>query len=219
MMSSGIVIDGINTTTFGLKLKSQDIGIPFVKKIYIPIPAGNGSIDLTDSLTGEANYSDREGNFSFDFVASTSERPELIEAFGSYVHGKKRIILLPDDPNFYYIGRLEIAGFTTQSGPYAQLDLKTTCEPYKYKLNPTTVSGIIDVSGTLELECNNSRKRVIPTITTDGAIGVTFGLNTYSLGVGTHTVTNIVFVEGANILSITGAEGVTVSVEYQEGAI
>lgn len=218
-MASGIFIDGINTTTFGIKLKSQDIGLPAVKKVYVPIPGGDGSIDLTESLTNEINYSDRDGLFSFDVMVTPSERATLMESFGSYVHGRKRKIILPDDPNYYYYGRLEIAGFATQSGPYAQLDLKTICEPYKYKLNPTTVSDIIGVTGTMDLSCVNTRKRVIPTITTDGAIDITFDGNTYSVGSGEHTITNIVFVEGTNTLTIDGLEGTNVSVVYQEGAI
>lgn len=218
-MGRGIIIDDKHTyDDWDLVLRSQDIGIPEVKTIYVDIPAGNGSIDLTEALTGEAAFEDRSGKFIFDVLCQPNERPALIAEIGAYVHGKRRKIVLPDDPNNYYLGRLEIDGFDL-AGMVAALSIKTKCDPYKYKNNKTTVSGTITTGGTMNLTCNNSRKKVFPTITVSAAVQVVFGTDTFSLGAGAHTVTGIILEEGANLLTINGANGTTVSIEYQEGAI
>lgn len=218
-MSRGITIDTKHTyNDWDLILKSQEIGIPKAKTNYVDIPGGNGTIDLTEALTGEVLYEGRDGSFVFDLLCSPAERAAVIASFGSFIHGRKRTITLPDDPDYYYVGRMEIKEYKT-AGMLGEIEIKTFCEPYKYKKDKTVVQGPIGVGGSLALNCANTRKKAIPEITVSAAVSITFDGSTYALEAGTHTITNIILVEGSNNMSITGTNGTTVKFEYQEGAL
>lgn len=216
-MANGVKFGAYHSSTdLSLVLNSKEIGAPEVKENRIPIPAADGSIDLTEALTGSVMYADRDLVFKFtkiggDFIAVFSD-------IQNKVHGKKMNIVLDTDPNFYYTGRVFVNAWTSNATT-GEVEIRCTCDPYKLKTDPTTVSGTIGGGGSLSLTCANLRKRAIPSITVSASVNVTFGEATYALTAGTHTITNIIFTEGNNALTITGAAGTTVSVEYQEGAI
>jgi len=201
---------------WGLILNQFLMSEPNPKEVYIDVPGGDSSIDLTEYLTGDIAYEDREFSATFGIVYP-GETMDEITAIRSYIHGKKMRIELPDDPAYYYTGRCKVS--TSKSYPFVYLEVTARCEPWKYKKLLTTYNVTIDIAGSKSIVCKNSRKRVIPTITTDGEITITFDGNNYTLGAGTHRITNIVFVEGGNNITFTGNDGTKLSVEYREGAI
>lgn len=218
-MSRGLIIENIHTyNDWGLILTAQEMEPPRVKTKYIDIPLGDGAIDLTEALIGDVSYEDRKGTFEFDLLVPPENRAALVSAMGSYIHGKKRKLTLPDDPDHYYYGRMAMNSFKAQ-GMVAKLEIEIICDPYKYKNEPTVYSGSIGAGGSENLVCDNSRKRVIPTITVNAGVTLGFAGNTYSVSAGTWQLTNIIFEEGQNALTITGAAGTTYTIEYQEGAI
>lgn len=218
-MGRGIIIDNLNTyDDWGLILTAIELNPPDVKTKYVELPIGNGSIDLTDALLGEASFEDRRGFFSFDVLVPVENRAGLISTMGSYIQGKKRKVILPDDLDHYYYGRLAITRFRTQ-GLIGKLEIEIVCDPYKYKLWPTVYSGTIGSGGSKNLVCANSRQRAIPQITVSNNVTITFKGNTYSVSAGTWMLTNIIFEEGQNHITLNGASATTYAIEYQEGAI
>ncbi|MBR0575678.1 hypothetical protein KCG48_04900 [Proteiniclasticum sp. BAD-10] len=218
-MRRGIIFDNLHTADdWDLILTAQEMEPPKVKTKYIDLPIGDGSIDLTEAIYGDVSLEDREGTFEFDMLCPPAERADLLSAIGSYIHGKKRKIILPDDDQHYYYGRMAISSFKA-NGIIGKLEIEAVCDPYKYKLDPTIYSGSIGAGGSITLSCSNSRKRVIPKITVSGAVSIAFEGNTYNLSTGTWQTTSIIFKEGQNPITITGAAGTTYSIEYQEGAI
>jgi phage-related protein len=201
---------------WGLILNQFLMSEPNPKEMYIDVPGGDSSIDLTEYLTGDIAYEDREFSATFG-ITHPGETMDEITAVRSYIHGKKMRIELPDDPAYYYTGRCKVS--TSKSYPFVYLEVTARCEPWKYKKLPTIYNITIDSAGTKSIVCKNSRKRVIPTITADGEITVDFGGNSYTLNAGTHRITNIVFVEGDNKITFSGNDGTKLSVEYSEGAI
>jgi len=218
-MGRGLIIDNIHTyNDWGLILTAQEMEPPKVKTKYIEKPLGDGSIDLTEAIIGDVAYEDRKGTFEFDLLVPPENRAGLVSAMGSYIHGRKRKLILPDDLDHYYYGRMALSSFVAQ-GLIGKLEIEIVCDPYKYKLDPTVKSGSIGTGGSVTVICTNSRKRVIPEITVSAAVTIVFNGNSYSVSPGTWKLTNIIFVEGQNELTITGAAGTTYSIEYQEGAI
>lgn len=118
---------------FGLLMKSRpDISPPEPKLKLIPVPGSDHVIDLTESLTGRIHYEPREISFEFIMMAERSRWPSLYSEIMTYLHGKRIRIIMDDDPNFYYIGRVTVGNLDPEKKT-AVLKMKAEVEPYKYE--------------------------------------------------------------------------------------
>ena len=81
---------------------------PPVKTHYVDIPGANGILDLTDSLTGSPVYGNREGSFEFIVVNGYGDWAERYREILEYLHGKKHLAILEDEPSYYYEGRFTV---------------------------------------------------------------------------------------------------------------
>ena len=196
-----------------LILSSKTIGSPEPKIETVEIPGADGVLDISEYF-GEIKYNNRTLTFVFSTIVEPSDFLTLFSTVQNALHGKKVRIILDDDPNFYYMGRLTVSEWTADKN-IGTITVSCDCEPYKYKLSETTVTKSVSTSATITL--TNSRKRVTPTITTTAAITVTFNGNSYSLSAGTFTVPEIVLEAGSNTLTVSG--NATVTIKYQEGEL
>ena len=213
-----VEFDGIlSYDDWGVYLTSLFVGDAEPKENYVDIPFGDGSLDLTEAVTGEVSYSNREFEAIFTIKPPRSEWPDLVRMMQAYLNGIKRKIRIADEPDYYLIGRCK-TGFK-KDGVLGRLTVSATCEPWKLKNAPTVKSVTIPASGTVTAYLPNSRKRVIPTITTSAEISIIFDGKTTVVTTGTHKFTNIVLVEGENQMTITGTTGTTINFEYREGAL
>lgn len=136
-MGTGVTFaDKIHTEKdWGLKLISVYIPMPQPKTQLVDIPGGDGSIDLTEVNTGRPAYKDRSGlELTFDLMdGSYKVWFTKYSQFAESVHGRKVKMILDDEPDHYYMVRLEIDGEKTNP-VYGQITLKGTAEPFKYDL-------------------------------------------------------------------------------------
>ncbi|HFI0593023.1 TPA: hypothetical protein ACGO2M_000840 [Streptococcus suis] len=213
-----VEFDGIlSYDDWGVYLTSFFVGDAEPKENYIDIPFGDGSLDLTEAVTGEVSYSNRKFEAIFTIKPPQSEWPDLVRMMRAYLNGRKRKIRIADEPDYYLIGRCKTS--FEIDGVLGRLTVSATCEPWKLKNAPTVQNVAIGASGSATIYLSNSRKRVIPTITTSGEISIVFDGKTTVVTTGTHKFTSIVLVEGENQMTIAGTTGTTVSFEYQEGAL
>lgn len=103
------------------------------KTRYIDIPGGNGSIDLTDALTGRVSFSNREGSFEFYVL---NDYPgynwaDIYHAVSNYLHGQEMKMTLEDDPDYYYLGRFSINTWKTQKD-WSTITVDYNLDPEKY---------------------------------------------------------------------------------------
>ena len=212
-----VFFDGMASfSDWGLYLTSLTIDAPKPKEIYVEIPNGDGALDLTEALTGEVHYESRPFEAVFAIKPETYSA-DLVRWLIGYLNGKQRTIRTKEEPGYYLIGRCAIT--LKNDGVLAVLTIKATCQPWKFKNDLTAINATIGASGTTTLNLTNERKRVIPTITASAAVTIAFNGQTISVNAGTQRLTNIALQYGNNVLTITGAEGTTVSFEYQEGAL
>ena len=208
-----------NAATFnewGVYLSSIDLGDPKPKEIYVEIPNGDGALDLTEALTGDVHYESRPIEMVFTIKPETYS-VQLARRIRSFLNGQRRIIRWDDEPGYHLIGRC--ATTLQKDGVLWLLTVRATCQPWLYVNEPTTRNVTMGAAGTITLNLQNERKRVIPTIVTSAAVTVVFDGTSTSLNAGTHRVTNIALSYGNNALTITGAAGTTVLFEFQEGAL
>lgn len=136
MMEAGVTFaDNIHTARdWGLKLISIYIPMPEPKAQQVDIPGGDGSIDLTE-MNGRPAYYDREGiELVFDLMDESYKKWFLkYSEFAREVHGKKVKMVLDDEPNHYYMVRLNLDSKKTNP-VFSEVVLSGTAEPFKYDL-------------------------------------------------------------------------------------
>ena len=191
----------------------KTIGSPTVKESTVEVEGGDGVLDYTEYF-GDVKYSNRQLRFEFESLVPQSQFPELYSAVLDALHGKKVQIVLDEDSDFYYVGRLSVSDFTNNRG-IGSIKVDCDCDPYKYKKNATTVSKA--VSGSLEITLPNLRKRVVPTITSSATMIFAFGNRTIQHNAGTFIIPTLELVKGNNTVTVTGTGNV--SFTYQEGRL
>lgn len=198
---------------FFLILNSKELEAPKPKLETVDVPGADSFLDLTEAF-GEVKYNNRKLTFGFSTIVPQSEFMDLFSRIQNVIHGQKKNIILDDDPDFYYVGRISVDKWKADKN-IGKITVECECEPYKYKVQKTVIVNSVTTAQTFIFK--NLRKRVIPTITVTDSVQITFGGTTYALSAGTYTSSDIIFVEGDNTLTVTGST--TITVEYQEGGL
>lgn len=202
---------------WNLLLKPREIPKPEPKTSYVDVPGGDGALDLSEVVAGEVKYSDYVIPFEFHVLDEELDWDSKVSLITNFIHGKKMIITLDSDPDYYYEGRCSIDKFTS-SKRLGSIAINCLVKPYKLKKIKTSVSADLGNSTTeKKLSITNDRMRVVPKITCTNDVIVTFEDNTYSLNAGTHTVLDINFKEGLNEMKVQGT-GLFI-IEFQEGSL
>lgn len=135
-MSTGVTFDDrIHTERdWGLKLISIYIPMPDPKTQTVDIPGGDGTIDLTE-INGRPVYEDRDGlELVFDLMDKDYSTWFMkYSQFAAEMHGRKVKMVLDDEPEHYYMVRLNIDGKKTNP-VYSEVTLSGSAEPFKYDL-------------------------------------------------------------------------------------
>ena len=210
----GITFDGIHSYDhFALILTSKNIGQPTVKTEYVEVLGADGQLDLTEAF-GDIKYNNRKLTFVFSISEFNQDWTTAYSRVLNALHGKKMKIVLDDEPEYYYLGRVNVSDYAS-SKRIGTITIEVDAEPYKYKQTLTIVTRTI--SGTLTVDFYNSRKNVVPKFVTNAQVQVVYNNgNTYTIsGSGTHIIPNIIFKQGMNTLTFNGTA--TVAVQYQEG--
>ena len=188
------------------------------KTTFVEIPASDGSLDISEVLSGEPRYQNRALSFGLVFTQPESEWEALRQAVENYCSGQRMKITLPHDTRHYLLGRIRPGAFERQAGA-AVLRFEVMCDPWRYKINPTIMPVVVPAEGTIAGVLRNERRRVIPEITTDGSVDVTINGLTQSISAGTFKFTDFILEPGNNPVMVEGAEGTTVTFTYQEGSL
>lgn len=201
---------------FQLILATKTIGTPSPKTAVIDIPGGDGVLDLTEFF-GETKYSNRNLSFEFSSMTTPSNFMTLFSAVQNALHGKRMVIMLDDDPGWYYIGRVSVSEWKTDKN-IGKLVVDCDCEPYKYQISPTVINR--SVSGTSTINLPNSRKRLVPEVkvTSGSGLTVTFGSGSaWTLASGSYLLPELELTEGDNLVTVTGTG--TITFTYTQGKL
>ena len=192
-------------------LSGKDMGAPAVKSKKLDIEGADSALDLTDFF-GDPKYEDVTHKFQFSTIVPYSEFMALYSTIKNAIHGKKMRIILDDDPLFYWMGRCYVSGFTNEKS-IGKIDVECDCEPYKYKLEKTTLTRAVNGMDIIVL--TNGRKRAVPIITTTGAMTIEYGGGSWTNSAGTYTIPELELTQGDNLVTVTGTG--TITFTWQEG--
>ena len=197
-----------------LILKSKEIQSPKPKTDTLDIPGADGEEDLTEYF-GSVKYKNRKLTFNFSTIVPMKDFLELFSTVQNAVHGKKMRIILDDDPEFYYVGRLTCDKWKANKR-IGTIKIEGNCEPYKYKLYKTVINEVIG-EVPVEIVCKNLKRNVVPTFTVNAAMQITFKGANYAVSPGTFQIPEVEFVAGVNLLTVSGAGNI--KIEYQEASL
>lgn len=216
MIETGIQFGNIHSYyDLNLVLSSVDIPPAQPKTNYINIPGGNGSIDLTEAL-GEVKYSDKALTFVFtmfpnDPLTFEEKKTQIANA----LNGKRfEKITVEKDLGYYYTGRCVVDSFL-EDKMLRQFTVVATVNPYKLKQHETIVT--VPLTSTAKtIVLTNGRKSVVPIITCSAyGAKIVIGNATYTLGLGTQTISTLVLKEGTTKMNVSGSG--TMEFKYREG--
>ena len=199
----------INTyTDWGLMLEHPaSIPLPVAQTVITNIPGGT-PLDLTEVLTGVANFNTRTLNLPFSILSSYDDIGSLTSRIANYLHGQKKRVVFDNDPSFFYYGRFSVDTKLSDAST-ADIVIVGVVDPYKYEIHPQSVALTVTTSKTIKLQ--NTRMPVVPTITSDAIMTVTFGGVVYALAVGENIIPEVCLMEGENTLLFTGTGSVTLT--------
>jgi phage-related protein len=186
---------------FSLILSEKTIGSPSPKTEVIDIPGGDGVLDLTEFF-GEVKYNNRPLEFVFSTKVPQSEFLALFSRVQNALHGQKMRIVLDDDPEWFYVGRITVSEWKANKA-IGKLTIDCDCEPYKTKINETVVFAEVTEETTVILP--NSKKRVVPTIDITGTVNLTYGVNFYALSEGRYDLPAVILENGNNSILLSGS--------------
>lgn len=200
---------------WGLILSSKEIQSPEpkVRKIEIEGSDGDG-IDYTEFF-GDVKYNNRQLSFTFTKMDIVPDGfLALYSLVQNTIHGKKMQVILDDDPLNYYYGRVTINEWKSDRKK-GIIVIEVDAEPYKYNLYESEVMQM--VSGTDTIVLPNSRKRVVPTITTNAEFTISFGNYKGVFSAGTFRIPELELIEGDNLVTVTGTG--TITFTYRMGGL
>lgn len=191
---------------FNLILSQKTIGTPSPKTETIDIPGGDGVLDLTDFF-GEVKYNNRNLSFEFSTIVPQAQFMDLFSKVQDALHGQKMQIVLDDDSEWYYTGRISVSEWKAEKS-IGKLTIDCDCEPYKTKLADTVVTA--EVNGEeIAVVLSNGKKTVVPTIDITGEVNLTYGTNFYSLSAGRYDLPAVRLAKGENTVLLSGTGAAT----------
>lgn len=222
-MNNNVIITRISDNTvkntytdWGLLLAPYSLEAPDVQTNYVTIIGRDGNLDLTESL-GQLNYKNRNISLTFTHTGSVNDIATSYSTVSNFLHGQRVKITLPNDTDYYFIGRCTI-GNLDRAKRTGNIVIKANCEPWRYKSSLTVVE---DTIGDLpyEIIIPNLRMPTTPTITTTAVVVMGFEGTDYSWDSGTHTNAAIVLKEGNNTFTFKTVSSGDVTFSYLEGTL
>lgn len=177
-------MNGINTWNDWHLIPSSRplINPPSFKSNYIDIPGANGSIDasttiltypkynsngtIATSTISESypTYNNRTGSIEFYVMNDYGEWYNRYSDAMDYLHGQKVKIILEDEPDYYYHGRMTVNQWRSEKD-WSKIVLDYNVAPFKYELFSSTEQWLWDpfsfVDGVIRPRWKNQHTGVI----------------------------------------------------------
>lgn len=196
-----------------LILSQKTIGTPSPKREVIDVPGGDGVLDLTEFF-GAVKYNNRQLSFEFSTMVPQSQFMSLFSEVQNALHGKKMNIILDDDPEWFYVGRITVSEWKAEKN-IGKLTIDCDCEPFKQSIYTTTVTKAVSSNATISLA--SDKMPTVPTITTTAEFLISYGGYNDVYPAGTFTIPELELWEGNNQVYVEGNG--TISFTYRKGRL
>ena len=187
---------------------SDVIGMPEPNTVLLEVPGRSGRLDLSEVLTGDITYSNREIKLELAAQTNRDRWTETCFHIFNKFHGRVVHVIFDEDPGHFYVGRCSITS-PKRVATAGTMVIMIDAEPYRYEseVYEVTLTGATNtLSGTVE----NLRMPAVPKVTVPGACQLFAGGKVYELAAGEDlNVPGLVFGPYENAISVTGASFIT----------
>ncbi len=206
---TGALINGEHTLRdWGAVItNSRVIGLPQPDTTLLEIPGRSGRLDLSEILSGDISYGNREIRMELAMRTDPWHWQETCLHVFNRFHGQTVRVVFDEDPDHYYVGRASVSD-PQRLATAGQMVLTVDADPFRYETEEyeVTFSGTTTaVSGVVE----NLRMPVSPAVTVPNACQLFHDNQIYELSAGEQTVPGLVLHAFENEISVTGADSVT----------
>ena len=187
---------------------SDVIGLPEPNTVLLEVPGRSGRLDLSEVLTGDVTYSNREIKLELAAQTDRDRWGETCFHIFNKFHGRVIHVTFDEDPGHYYIGRCSITN-PKRVATAGTLTLTVDAEPYRYESEVYEVT-LTGESSTILGTVENLRMPAVPKVTVAFACQLFFGGKVYELAAGEDLdVPGLIFAPFENPISVTGASSIT----------
>jgi len=211
--------DGLWTLTSCKLTKAAQV------QTFVSVPGRVAPLNLSTYLTdGQPYY----GNAALDAVLESSEGDRLarklrIDLMVNYLDGQTVRIYLPDDPDHYLVGCVQVFKEYNDLA-HCAVRVSAVCEPWLYAAAETVIS--LTATGTEQTAqlLNYGRLAVVPDITVTGEVRIGYGEASWTLSAGEYTTPELYLTPGKG-LGLPGVHNITysgsgsITIAYREAVL
>lgn len=207
-------VAGKNTyDDLGLIMTVEEMKPPAMKSYKVDVPGGNGSINLTKALNGDAVYDNRAMTFLFTLANEGDDFEEKKTYISNLLHGQEYDFSLSFDPKYTYHGWFSVDAYE-RKGNLKQIKVVIDADPYK---SMGVKTDFFNVTGGIVAHLSSGRKLVNPVFEFSGDTIVVFEGKRYILPKGIYTINDVYFRQGVNEVTFVPA-GITSHITWGEAA-
>ena len=139
---------------------------------------------------------------------SRTDRERLFKEITAFLHGRKVKIIEPDDLDHYFIARIKVKD-RKNIIPYGEISLEATCEPWRYSINDSSRTVVVNGDSVEAIIGNNGVKTLCPDIVVDGIVTITYDGYKRTLSTGSYKISDIRLKRGGNLIKVSGSGSIT----------
>lgn len=192
---------------------------------FVSVPGRAVPLDLSTSLTdGQPYY----GSAGLEAILESSEgtrldRKDRIDLMVNYLDGRSLEIFLPDDPERYLVGRIQVQPDYNDLA-HGAVKVSAVCEPWLYSVTETVVTLTATDSEQTAKLINSGRLAVVPSVVVTGEANIVFGASSWSLTGGTYYLPELYLTPGTGLVlpgvhELTYSGAGTVTLTYREAVL
>lgn len=203
-----LIVDGVDLTVrFQMALlDGYTLSPPEPKTYTVDIPGGDGAIDLTQALTGDVAYKNRQQTFPF-MVVNPDSFERVKTDVSNFLHGKEFDYQITMDPGYTYHGRFSVTEYSHAVYAYPGLvgafTVEVDADPYKLKGHMTYR---LNATGGKMFRLESGRKPVHPVVECTQPCKVRWKDVITQVPVGTYRLNDVLFTQGFNEIYINSWE-------------
>ena len=211
--------DGLWTLASWKLTKAQQV------QSFVSVAGRFAPLDLSTYLTdGQPYYGSAAREVRLESSEGTRlERKDRISLLVNYLDGRTVDIFLPDDPDHYLVGRVQVQPDYNDMAHCAVV-VSAVCEPWAYAVEATEVTLTAAEDEQTAQLINSGRLAVVPVVEVLGEVVLEFGTQSWTLATGTYTLPELCLTPGTGLVlpgihELTYSGSGTVALTYREAVL